>query len=431
MSAPRKYPDELRERATRMAVELRQDPATKTGAIARVADRLGMHRETLRGWVRQAEIDGGVRPGTTTADADRIAQLEQEVRELRRTNHILRTFSGFFRSGARPPHHQVAAYLDAHRHDVVDGREVGVEPICKALSDAGVQIAPSGYYAAKNRPPSARAVRDAELVEDIRTAHRANLGVYGARKIYAELNREGVPVARCTVERLMRQIGLQGIRREKTRKTTFGDGAETDRPLDLDNRQFTADGPNQLWVADLTYVRTHAGWTYVAFVLDVFSRMIVGWQVSTSLRTDLALDALDMGLWARQRAGQDVSGLVHHSDRGVQFRAIRYSERLAEAEAVASVGSRGDSFDHAMAEALNSLFKAECIRNPVMRPKGGWKSVTDVEIATAEYVDWFNHRRLHGEIGMVAPAELEAFHWATVRSDHYPEAPVPVGAGTN
>ncbi len=314
---------------------------------------------------------------------------------------------------------------------MVDGREVGVEPICKVLTEAGVQIAPSGYYAAKSRPPSARAVRDAELVEDIKTAHRANLGVYGARKIHAELNREGIPVARCTVERLMRQIGLRGIRRDKTRKTTYGDGAETDRPLDLVQRQFTADGPNQLWVADLTYVRTHAGWTYVAFVLDVFSRMIVGWQVSTSLRTDLALDALDMGLWTRQRAGQDVTGLVHHSDRGVQYRAIRYSERLAEAEAVASVGSRGDSYDNAMAEALNSLFKAECIRNPVMRPKGGWKSVTDVEIATAEYVDWFNHRRLHGEIGMVPPAELETLHWATVRSDRYPEAPVPVGAGTN
>ena len=139
-------------------------------------------------------------------------------------------------------------------------------------------------------------------------------------------------------------------------------------------REFVATGPNQLWVADLTYVRTHAGWTYVAFVLDVFSRMVVGWQVSTSLRTDLALDALDMGLWTRQRAGQDVTGLVHHSDRGVQYRAIRYTERLAEAEAVASVGSQGDSYDNAMAEALNSLFKAECIRNPVMRPRGGWKS---------------------------------------------------------
>ncbi|MDP3894819.1 IS3 family transposase, partial [Nocardioides sp.] len=237
------------------------------------------------------------------------------------------------------------AYIDAHRHDVVDGHEVGVEPICTVLKKAGVKIAPSSYYAAKTRPPSARAIRDAELVEDIKTAHKANLGVYGARKIHAELNREGVKVARCTVERLMRDEGLRGIPREKTRKTTIGDGAETERPEDLVKRRFVATGPNQLWVADLTYVRTHAGWTYVAFVLDVFSRMIVGWQVSTSLRTDLALDALDMGLWTRQRASQDVTGLIHHSDRGVQYRAIRYTERLAEAEAVASVGSRGDSYD--------------------------------------------------------------------------------------
>jgi putative transposase len=213
-------------------------------------------------------------------------------------------------------------YIDLHRG------QLGVEPICTVLKDAGVQIAPSTYYAAKQRPPSARSVRDAELVEDIKVAHKANLGVYGARKIHAELNREGVPVARCTVERLMRQVGLRGIPREKTRKTTIGDGAETERPEDLVKRKFVATGPNQLWVADLTYVRTHAGWTYVAFVLDVFSRMIVGWQVSTSLRTDLALDALDMGLWNRQRASQDVSGLIHHSDRGVQGGFNRSSQHL-------------------------------------------------------------------------------------------------------
>lgn len=294
-----------------------------------------------------------------------------------------------------------------------------------------MQIAPSTYYAARKRLPSARTVRDAELVVDIRRVHAANLGVYGARKVHAELNREGIPVARCTVERLMRAEGLRGITREKTRKTTLGEGAETPRPADLVERQFVATAPNQLWVADLTYVRTHAGWTYVAFVLDVFARLIVGWQVSTSLRTDLALDALDMGLWARLRAGQDVTGLVHHSDRGAQYRAIRYTERLADAEAVASVGSKGDSYDNAMAEALNSLFKAECIRNPVMRPQGGWKSVVDVEIAVAEYADWYNHRRLHGEIGLVPPAEYEARHWATQPEQHYRKNPVLTEAGTN
>jgi putative transposase len=323
-------------------------------------------------------------------------------------------------------------YIDTHRD------MFGVEPICAVLKDAGVKIAPSTYYAARSRPPSARSVRDAELIEEIKVTHKENLGVNGARKIHAELNRKrasgaqpATGVARCTVERLMRAEGLRGIPREKTRKTTIGDGAETERPEDLVERKFLATAPNQLWVADLTYVRTHAGWTYVAFVLDVFSRTIVGWQVSTSLRTDLALDALEMGLWARHRAGQDVTGLTHHSDRGVQYRAIRYTERLAEAEAVASVGSRGDSYDNAMAEALNSLFKAECIRNPAMRPNGGWKSVNDVEIAFAEYVDWYNHRRLHGAIGLVPPAEYDAHHWASVMPEHHRLDPVPVGAGTN
>ena len=323
------------------------------------------------------------------------------------------------------------AYLDAHRHDVVDGREVGVEPICAVLKDAGVQIAPSGYYASKSRPPSARAVRDAELAPLIHRAHADNIGVYGARKIHATLVRQDVTVARCTIERLMRAEGLRGIRREKSRRTTISDGAETPRPADLVDRAFVAKAPNQLWVADITYIRTHSGWVYAAFVLDVFSRMVVGWQVSTHMRTDLALDALDMGLWTRLRAGQDVTGLTHHSDRGVQYRAVRYTERLAEADAVASVGSKGDSYDNAMAEALNSLFKAECIRNPMMRPAGGWKSVRDVEIAVAEYIDWFNHRRLHGEIGHIPPSEFEARHWARHGIQHYPETPVLIEAGSN
>uniref|UniRef100_UPI0028B1DA30 IS3 family transposase n=1 Tax=Miniimonas arenae TaxID=676201 RepID=UPI0028B1DA30 len=246
----------------------------------------------------------------------------------------------------------------------MDGRRVGVEPICRVL-----QVAPSSYYAHRGRQPSARAVRDEVVLREIETVHTLNLGVYGARKVHAQVNRErvksggGSPVARCTVERLMRAAGLRGMSREKTVRTTHPAQAHEPRPADLVERRFTAAAPNQLWVADLTYVRTHTGWVYVAFVLDVFSRYVVGWQVSTSLRTDLALDALDMGLWARRRAGQDTTGLIHHSDRGVQYRAIRYTDRLAEAQAVASVGSKGDSYDNAMAEALNSLFKAECIRN--------------------------------------------------------------------
>jgi putative transposase len=286
-------------------------------------------------------------------------------------------------------------FIDQHR-DLF-----GVEPICAELP-----IAPATYYAAKSRPPSARAVSDAVMIEKIRSVHAANYGVYGVRKIHAQLRREGVLVARCTVERLMRRDGLRGVSRKKGPRTTVP-GSPARRPEDLVSRAFTADAPDCLWVADITYVRTFAGWVYAAFVTDVFSRRIVGWQLSTSLRTDLALDALEMGIWSRTREGRDLSRLIHHSDRGVQYVAIRYTERLAENGIVASVGSKGDSYDNAMAEAFNSLFKAELVRN-----RGPWRGINDLEIATAEYIDWFNMRRLHGELGMVPPAEKENAYYS-------------------
>jgi putative transposase len=285
--------------------------------------------------------------------------------------------------------------------------EHGVQPVLQALQDTPAQIAPSTYYAAKTRPASARARRDQELSAVIEQIHADNYGVYGARKIWHELHRQGVRVARCTVERLMRAAGLRGLLRDKTPRTTRP-AAETERPRDLVKRDFTAVGPNQLWVADLTYVRTSMGWVYAAFVLDVFSRLIVGWQVATSLYTDLALDALKMAIWRRQNQDADLHKLVHHSDRGVQYRAIRYTQRLDEAGAVASVGSKGDSYDNAMAEAFNSLFKAELVRN-----KGPWRGLDDLEMATVEYIDWYNNRRLHGELDHVPPAEHEALHAMT------------------
>jgi putative transposase len=291
----------------------------------------------------------------------------------------------------------------------VDSQKVehGVQPVLRALQDTPAEIAPSTYYAAKARSQSARAARDRRLTETITRVHAENYGVYGARKIWHELHRQDVEVARCTVERLMRAAGLRGLLRDKTPRTTRP-AAETERPRDLVKRDFTAARPNQLWVADLTYVRTAVGWVYAAFVLDVCSRLIVGWQVSTSLYTDLALDALKMGIWRRENQGADLDGLVHHSDRGVQYRAIRYTQRLAEAGAVASVGSKGDSFDNAMAEAFNSLYKAELVRNT-----GPWHGLDDLEIATVEYIDWYNNRRLHGELGHVPPAEYEALHAMT------------------
>ena len=238
----------------------------------------------------------------------------------------------------------------------------------------------------------------------------SNFGVYGARKVWRQMNREGTDVARCTIERLMRELGLQGVRRGKKRRTTVSEPSAP-RPADLVERDFSAVRPNQLWVADLTYVATWSGFVYVALVIDVFSRRIVGWRASRSLRSDLALDALEQAIWARS----DTGGLVHHSDRGSQYLSIRYTERLGEAGAVCSVGSRGDSYDNALAESIIGLFKAELIRN-----RGPWKSLDDVEYATLEWIDWFNHRRLLEPIGDIPPAEFEDIYW----KEKTPEASV-------
>ena len=280
------------------------------------------------------------------------------------------------------------AYIDTHRD------RFGVEPICQLLP-----IAPSTYYDAKRRPPSARALRDEELKAAIARVHRDNFGVYGARKVWRQLGREGIAVARCTVERLMADLGLEGVRRGRTRRTTTPDAA-TPRPADLVERDFSAQRPNQLWVADLTYVATWSGFVYVALVVDAFSRFLVGWQAARSLGTDLALDALELAIWRRQT---QLEGLVHHSDRGSQYLAIRYTERLAEAGAVTSVGSVGDSYDNALAETIIGLYKTELIRR-----RGPWKGIDQVEYATLEWVDWFNHRRLLEPIGHLPPAEFEA-----------------------
>jgi len=271
----------------------------------------------------------------------------------------------------------------------------GVEPICRVL-----QFAPATYYAARTRPASARELWDRELKPEIQRIWNENFRVYGADKVWAQLRREGYRVARCTVERLMRDLGLRGVVRGKTPRTTLVEDGAT-RPVDLVDRNFVAPAPNRLWVADLTYVKTHSGWVYVAFIVDVFCRYVVGWQASRSLRTELALDALEMAIWARR--GEQLQGLVHHSDRGVQYLAVRYTERLALAGAVASVGSRGDSYDNALAESFNGLYKTELIRR-----RGSWRGLDDVEYATLEWVDWFNQRRLHTELGMVPPAEFEA-----------------------
>jgi putative transposase len=295
----------------------------------------------------------------------------------------------------------MVAFVDDHRE------AYGVEPICSQLPTA-----PSTYYQQKAEQAdpsrrSARGIRDGQLREEIERVWKENRSVYGARKVWLQLKREGFDVARCTVERLMRQMGLRGVvRGQRCKKTTTVDEA-AQRPADLVKRNFKADRPNQLWVADITYVATWVGFVYVAFVTDVFSRKIVGWRVSNSLRSDLALDALEQAVHARP----DMENLIHHSDRGVQYLSIRYTERLAEAGIEPSVGSVGDSYDNALAETIFGLFKTE-----VIHPNGPWRTLEEVEFATLEWVDWFNTDRLLEPIGDIPPAEFEAMYYEQLES---------------
>ena len=282
-----------------------------------------------------------------------------------------------------------------------------------------MEIAPSCYrrHAARQRNPelrSERAKRDQTLKAQIQRIWHANWQVYGADKVWRQMNREGIAVARCTVERLMQQLGLQGARRGKKIRTTISD-SKAPCPLDRVNRVFKAERPNQLWVSDFTYVSTWQGWLYVAFVIDVYARRIVGWRVSHSMQTDFVLDALEQALYERQP--ERAESLVHHSDRGSQYVSIRYTERLAEAGIEPSVGSRGDSYDNALAETINGLYKTELIHR-----RAPWKTRESVELATLEWVHWFNHIRLLEPIGYIPPAEAEANYWRQLASDATPVA---------
>lgn len=281
-------------------------------------------------------------------------------------------------------------YIDQHKS------RWGVEPICEVL-----QFAPSTYYDNKSRPPSRRSVTDAELKVEIGRVFEENFGVYGAEKLWWQLHRDGVACGRDRVARLMGELGICGARRTKRTRTTVPAKKAQGLPGDLVKRNFKAVEPNRLWVNDLTYVPIWSGFAYTAFVIDAFSQRIVGWKVSPSLATEVALDALEMAIWSRQGVG--LAGLVHHSDRGVQYLDIRYTTRLIDVGMVASVGSKGDSYDNALAETINGLYKAELIRR-----RGPWRNWAEVERATAEWVAWWNNRRLHGSCERMAPAEYEA-----------------------
>ena len=395
------FSPEVRERAVRMVREHRADYPSLWAAIESIAPKIGCVPQTLNEWVKRDQIDTGARQGISTSELQPkgAGAREQGAAQSQRDSQ---TRQRFFRpSGTRPPFEVLKKFVDQHR------QAYGVESICKVL-----QIAPSGYWrhAAHQRNSHlrcARAQRDDTLVQQIQRVWHDNRCVYGADKVWKQMNREGVGIARCTVERLMKRLGLQGVRRGKMVRTTVSD-MKAPCPLDRVNRIFKADRPNQLWVSDFTYVSTWQGWLYVAFVIDVYARRIVGWRVSSSMHTDFVLDALEQALCARQPERD--GALTHHSDRGSQYVSIRYSERLAEAGIEPSVGSKGDSYDNALAETINGLYKAEVIH------RRSWPTRESVELATLEWVSWFNHQRLLEPIGYIPPAEAEANYYRQLAS---------------
>ncbi|MGO1267203.1 MAG: IS3 family transposase [Microbacterium gubbeenense] len=400
-STGRRYSPEEKASAVRMVRTLRAELGTDHGTVQRVATQLGYGVESVRSWVKQADVDDGHVAGVTTAEARRMRELEQEVRELRRANEILKRAAFFLRGGARPPTPEIVAFIDANKNDVIEGRPLGVEPICDLL-----QIAPSTYYAAKDRAPSARSISDAVLTPELVALWEDNYRVYGVRKLWKAARRAGIEIGRDQTGRLMRAAGIEGAIRSKRVKTTRPDPTSARHP-DLVKREFTASAPNRLWVTDLTFVPTWAGVAYVCFIVDAFSRMIVGWRCASHTRTEMVLDAIEMARWSRGRHHED---LRCHSDAGSQFTSIRYGERLAEIGATPSIGTVGDSYDNALAETVNGYYKTELVRGPAR--SGPWKTVEDLELATLGWVHWHNTQRLHGYLGDIPPAEFEEAFYA-------------------
>ncbi|HCO4914973.1 TPA: IS3 family transposase, partial [Escherichia coli] len=376
MTKNTRFSPEVRQRAVRMVLESQDEYDSQWAAICSIAPKIGCTPETLRVWVRQHERDtGGGDGGLTSAERQRLKELERENRELRRSNDILRQASAYFgEGGVRPPLEEMMPLLDKLRE------QYGVGPVCSEL-----HIAPSTYYHCQQQrhhpdKRSARAQHDDWLKREIQRVYDENHQVYGVRKVWRQLLREGIRVARCTVARLMAVMGLAGVLRGKKVRTTISRKAVA--AGDRVNRQFVAERPDQLWVADFTYVSTWRGFVYVAFIIDVFAGYIVGWRVSSSMETTFVLDALELALWARRP-----SGTVHHSDKGSQYVSLAYTQRLKEAGLLASTGSTGDSYDNAMAESINGLYKAEVIH------RKSWKNRAEVELATLTWVDWYNNRR--------------------------------------
>ncbi|MGP5056481.1 IS3 family transposase [Brachybacterium paraconglomeratum] len=426
---PKKIDPQLRARCVRLVREHQQEYPTLNAATAAVARQEGVSRESVRRWLAQAEVDDGTRPGITSEESAEVKRLKAENRRLREDNEILRRASNFLRGGARPPQPMICAFINEMRAE-----GYAVESILRVLRQQGLQIAARTYRAWKKPARiAARTITDALVEDKIRdVAWTTNPvtgqvqmtpeGLYGRRKWVALLRRQPglAGTSRGAVDRAMRALGLEGVRRVKKLRTTISD-PDGKRAGDLLNRDFTAPAPNRVWVTDFTYVRTWAGFVYVAFVVDVFAQRIVGWHTSSSMRTDLVMTPLRIALWQRDRDGNPVSpgDLIHHSDAGSQYTSIRYTEHLDLEGIAPSIGTVGDAFDNALMETINGLYKTECIRTTVFHA-GPFRTLADVEFATAGWVDWYNNRRLHGTLGMLTPVESEALHYEALTREPEP-----------
>ncbi|WP_103663393.1 IS3 family transposase [Microbacterium sp. CJ77] len=426
---PKKIDPALRERAVRLVREHRSEYPSLTAASAAVARQVGVGHESVRRWVLQADIDDGTRDGITSVEHAEIKRLKAENSRLREDVAILRAATNFLRGGTRPPQPLMLGFIDTMR---AEGH--AVESIIRVLQAQGVKIAARTYRAHRQGIVAVRTITDAQVQDAVRAAAWTIVerngtmrrvltpeGLYGRRKMTALIRRTSIPGAsRGAVDRAMRSLGLSGIRRDKGTRTTIPakDGV---RAGDLLNRDFTAPRPDHTWVMDFTYCRTWAGWVYVAFIVDVYSQRIVAWHAQTTKHVELVMIPLRMALWERARDGHPVQPeqLRAHSDAGSQYVSLAYTEKLALDGIAPSIGSVGDAFDNALMETINGLYKAECIRTTVFHD-GPYRTIADVEFATAGWVNWYNTRRLHSSLGYVPPAEFEQAHYATLNREPQP-----------
>ncbi|MDV8079821.1 IS3 family transposase [Rhodococcus sp. IEGM 1370] len=424
---PKKIDPEVRARALRLLADHGAEYASLTAAAEAIAKQVGVGHETVRRWAVQAQVDAGARTGTTSKESAEIKKLKAENKQLREDVAILKAATNFLRGGTRPPQPMIMNFIDTLR-----ANGYAVESICRVLRDQGCKIAARTYRAWRSRKPAARTVSDAHVVDAVRgavwhtdEAGRRKMtpeGLYGRVKMHAHLDRTVLPgVSYGAVDRAMKVLCHNGIRRSKGIRTTIA-SADGVRATDLLNRQFSAAEPNRVWVTDFTYCRTWAGWVYVVFIIDVFSRRIVAWHASTSKTVDLVTIPLRMALWQRKREGHAVKAaeLIHHSDAGSQYTSVMLTERLKLEEIAASIGSVGDAYDNALAESANGLYKTECIRTTIFH-SGPYKTLSDVEYATAGWVEWYNNRRLHSSIGQMPPIEYETLHYSGLGTEDQPQ----------